>query len=305
MSEARTKNCLSYDQLSDGERQLIARAWSAVDTAFVPYSYFPVGVAILVENESGESSIFSGGNIQNPCWDVDCCAERAVTISAFEQGWRKFRTICMITAKKPGGAPCGLCRQVLAKLAPHAKLLSIQNKNNDVKVWQVPDLLPEAKVRQVVPIESLDKREKELALLAIEKAQSSSSPYSSIADGTALLARNEKGEEKVFDGIRIENGVYGGTISAARVAAHSAVTAGYRNFLSTAVYANGPIDSDDSTDNGLSTQEFVSINGACLQTLRQFGLNTKVFNVSISKKLVGCATIDEMLPDSFGPDAVT
>lgn len=304
MTGASTKNCLSYDELAEGERQLITRAWSAVDSAFVPYSYFPVGVAILVENDSGESRIFTGGNIQNPCWDVDCCAERAVTISAFEQGWRKFRTICMVTAKKPGGAPCGLCRQVLLKLAPEAKLISIQNENNDVKVWQVPELLPEAKVRKIVKLESLDQNEKQLALLAIELATSSSSPYSNIADGTALLARNNEGKEKVFDGVRIENGVYGGTISAARVAAHSAVTAGYRDFVSVAVYANGPIDPEVPSDAASLDNEFVSINGACLQTLRQFGLNTKVFNVSISKKLVGCSTIDQMLPDSFGPDAV-
>src|SRR5262249_48589269 len=154
-----------------------------------------------------------------------------------------------------------LCRQVLVELAPDAKLLCVQNKNHDVKVWTVRELLPEAKVRMVVRLEDLDEADKHLARSAIEKASSKFSPYSNIAEGTAILARNSEGKQRVFDGVRIENGVYGGTLSAPRVAAHNAVNAGFDAFLAVAVYAEerrkeGSRGRADSPSDG-----FIDVNG--------------------------------------------
>ena len=183
-------------------------------------------------------------------------------------------------------------------------MLCVQNKNHDVKVWTVRELLPEAKVREVVRFEDLDEADKHLAQLAIERASSKFSPYSKIAEGAAIVARNRAGKERNFDGVRIENGVYGGTISAARVAAHNAVNEGFDEFVAVAVYAEERRRRGSRAATDSSSNEFIAVNGACLQTLRQFGLNTRVLNVCISKRMVGCATINQLLPDSFGPDAV-
>lgn len=304
MTSTAKKMLLPYAQLNEAEKELVQKAWSAAETAYVPYSYFPVGVAILAENDVGQSQIISGGNIQNQSWDVDCCAERSVTFCAFEQGFRKLKVFCMVTPKKLGGTPCGLCRQVLIELAPEAKLLCVQDKDNDVQAWPVRELLPEAAVRQLIPIEKLIDTDKELVQRAIEKAKFSVSPYSDIADGAALLARNKSGDEKIFEGVRVENSVYGGTVSASRVAAHNAVTSGFHEFLTVAVYADGPREAISSDKRSTGREEFVNISGACLQTLRQFGHKTKVLNVSISKRSVGRTTITQLLPGSFGPEAV-
>jgi cytidine deaminase len=304
MTSTAKKMLVPYARLNEVEKQLVQKAWSGAETAYVPYSYYPVGVAVLAENNAGQSQIFSGGNIQNQSWDVDCCAERSMTFCAFEQGFRNFKIFCMVTVKKQGGTPCGLCRQVLVELASEAKLLCVQNKDNDVQIWTVRELLPEASVRQVIQIEELVESEKDLVSKAIEKAKFSLSPYTDIADGAAVLARNKGGEEKIFEGMRIENSVYGGTISATRVAANNALNSGYLEFLAVAVYADGPKEALSSSTGHSGQEEFVNISGACLQTLRQFGQSTRILNVSVSKRSVGQATITQLLPGSFGPDAV-
>lgn len=293
-----------YAQLNDVEKELVQKAWSAAENAYIPYSQFPVGVAILAENVAGQSQIVSGGNIQNQSWDVDCCAERSVTFCAFEQGFRKMKYVCMVTPKKLGGTPCGLCRQVLIELAREAKLLTVQNQDDAVQTWLVRELLPEASIRMVSRVEELLEAEKKLVQKAVENALSSLSPYSDIAHGAALLARNTAGEERVFDGVRIENSVFGGTVSATRVASYNAVSAGYREFLTVAVYADGPKESISYSNTRSEKEAFVNISGACLQTLRQFGDKTKILNISLSKESVGYATIKQLLPGSFGPEAV-
>lgn len=106
------------EECSDTEKKLIEAAKKATQQAYVPYSKFHVGAAVLLEN--GE--IISGNNQENAAYPSGLCAERttvffvnanypdqkitAIAIAAFYKG--KF-TKDVIT-------PCGACRQVLLEV---------------------------------------------------------------------------------------------------------------------------------------------------------------------------------------------
>ena len=77
--------------------------------------------------------------------------------------------------------------------------------------------------------------DKELLSMAAEAAENAYAPYSGFRVGAALIAVNEKGEEKLFTGCNVENSSYGACICAERTAAVKAVSEGYIRFRSIAV----------------------------------------------------------------------
>nr|XP_031362480.1 cytidine deaminase isoform X2 [Lonchura striata domestica] len=73
-------------------------------------SQFPVGAALLTAG--GE--IFSGCNVENACYSLGMCAERAAIQKAISEGHTSFKA--MAIASDMGDhfiTPCGACRQVM------------------------------------------------------------------------------------------------------------------------------------------------------------------------------------------------
>jgi cytidine deaminase len=101
-----------YDQLAEA-------AHAARELAYVPYSHFAVGAAVLTKS----GRIFPGGNIENAAYPMTCCAERVALFSAYAAGERSIVAIAVVTPTAEVASPCGACRQVMVELAGDVPLL--------------------------------------------------------------------------------------------------------------------------------------------------------------------------------------
>lgn len=135
---------IAYAQLSRDEQELIDFAWKASERAYIPYSEFPVGAAILGENAAGETRAFSGCNVENASYGASICAERTTACKAVSEGFRKFLKVAVVCTKQPGGSPCGICRQFLTEFGPQAIVLCVQDRDNNVIRYHLDELLPDS-----------------------------------------------------------------------------------------------------------------------------------------------------------------
>ena len=124
-------------------KTLIRRAIKAMERAYVPYSGFKVGAALLTE--SGE--IYEGCNIENAAYTPSNCAERTAFFKAVSEGERKFSAICIVGGKDGVltgyTAPCGVCRQVMMEFCdPETFRVILAVNEDDYKEFFLKDLLP-------------------------------------------------------------------------------------------------------------------------------------------------------------------
>ncbi|EPR30088.1 Cytidine deaminase [Geobacillus sp. WSUCF1] len=120
--------------------QLIAEAKKARELAYVPYSKFPVGAALLTKG----GSVYRGCNIENAAYSVCNCAERTALFKAYSEGEKEFTALAVIADTPRPVPPCGACRQVIAELCHGDMKVILANLKGDVKVMTVSELLPEA-----------------------------------------------------------------------------------------------------------------------------------------------------------------
>lgn len=95
--------------ISDDE--LLAKAYAATENSYVPYSGFPVGAALLLD----DGTVVTGCNVENASYGLTNCAERtAVFRMVAEHGGNHKIAACAIVGRKVAPChPCGACRQVL------------------------------------------------------------------------------------------------------------------------------------------------------------------------------------------------
>lgn len=100
---------------------LLAAARRAAAMAYVPYSSFPVGAAVL----TADGSMMTGCNVENASYGLTVCAERVAVWAAVAAGHRTLRAVAVAASKGTGTTPCGACRQVLHEFAPTAGELTV------------------------------------------------------------------------------------------------------------------------------------------------------------------------------------
>ena len=97
--------------------QLIAMARQAAQNAYVPYSHFKVGAAILGEG----GGIYTGCNVENASLGLTICAERNACTTMVAQGERRIAAVAIYGGERGGdAAPCGACRQFMLEFADEA-----------------------------------------------------------------------------------------------------------------------------------------------------------------------------------------
>lgn len=121
-------------------KDLVDKATAMLDKAYVPYSHFPVGAALI--SKSGE--VFAGCNIENASYGLSNCAERTAIFKAVSEGHTSFDYL-VITGNTEGPiSPCGACRQVMAEFCEADMPVLLTNKKGKVKETTVKELLPGA-----------------------------------------------------------------------------------------------------------------------------------------------------------------
>lgn len=120
-----------YQDLIEKARQVRAKA-------YVPYSNFPVGAALL--GRSG--TVYTGCNVENAAYPLTTCAERTAVTKAVSEGEREFEAIAVVTAT--GATPCGACRQILREFAgPEGDLtVIVADLEGQVRTFTIDELLP-------------------------------------------------------------------------------------------------------------------------------------------------------------------
>ena len=114
---------------------LVKAAIDATKYAYVPYSNFKVGAAILAEN----GTIYTGCNIENASYSPTNCAERTAIFKAVSEGVTKFKKIAVVGG--PNGnlenycPPCGVCRQVISEFADENFELILGTSENTYAVY--------------------------------------------------------------------------------------------------------------------------------------------------------------------------
>ncbi|MBY6035446.1 cytidine deaminase [Fictibacillus nanhaiensis] len=122
------------------KEQLMEQAKSAREKAYVPYSKFQVGAALL----SADGKVYSGANIENAAYSLTCCAERTALFKAYTEGDTKFSALAVVADTKRPVPPCGACRQVISELCPPDMPVYLTNLKGDVQELVVKELLPGA-----------------------------------------------------------------------------------------------------------------------------------------------------------------
>ncbi|MGE5559452.1 MAG: cytidine deaminase [Chloroflexota bacterium] len=118
---------------------LIAEAIKARDAAYVPYSHFAVGAAVLAAN----GRIYRGCNIENAAYGLTNCAERTALFKAVSEGAGELLAIAVVTPTSDVASPCGACRQVMAELGPRMTVI-LANLDGKSIVTDVATILPGA-----------------------------------------------------------------------------------------------------------------------------------------------------------------
>ncbi|BCR35540.1 cytidine deaminase [Mariniplasma anaerobium] len=120
----------------------IEQAKLARNKAYVPYSKFKVGAAILLK----DGTYIHGANIENASYPLANCAERSALFSLLSQGYKKEDIVSMtiIADSEHPISPCGACRQVMHELMPKDTPIYLANLKGEVKETDPDDLLPYA-----------------------------------------------------------------------------------------------------------------------------------------------------------------
>jgi cytidine deaminase len=125
----------------DLQDKLIRLAKEAQENAYIPYSKFPIGVALITE----DGDIYTGCNIENISYPLTNCGERTAIFKMIsEKGPKgKIKAITVTTKADIPCSPCGACRQVIQEFSTPDTVVIYKGPNGFVTV-PISELLPGA-----------------------------------------------------------------------------------------------------------------------------------------------------------------
>ena len=122
--------------------ELAKAAIAARKMAYVPYSNFQVGAALL----ASDGTVFTGCNVESAAYSPTCCAERTALVKAVSEGTQKFQTIAVVGGHKDASTleycyPCGVCRQMLYEFGGDNLQVIVAKSVDDYNVHMLSELL--------------------------------------------------------------------------------------------------------------------------------------------------------------------
>lgn len=120
-------------------KELIDRAIKAREHAYVPYSSFKVGAALLTKS----GKIYEGANIESASFSLTNCAERTAFFKAVYDGEREFEAIAIVGGKDDlvFCPPCGACREVMNEFCKGDFKIILLEKGEE-KVYTLDEIMP-------------------------------------------------------------------------------------------------------------------------------------------------------------------
>jgi cytidine deaminase len=119
---------------------LLAAAREMQEHAYVPYSGFRVGAALL----AADGRVFTGANVENAAYSPTICAERVALPAAVVAGARELTALAVVGDGDGPCTPCGVCRQTLYEFAPDLVVIAAGATGEPARYVLSRDLLPEA-----------------------------------------------------------------------------------------------------------------------------------------------------------------
>ena len=121
---------------------LMESARKAKVNAYMPYSKFPVGAALLLK----DGTVINGVNVENVSFGATNCAERTAMFTAVANGYKKgdFQAIAIAGDTEDFLPPCCICRQVLAEFCSPEMPVYLTNEKNDILELTLKELTPYA-----------------------------------------------------------------------------------------------------------------------------------------------------------------
>ena len=123
--------------------ELLLQAREAARRAYVPYSRFHVGAAMLMPNDE----VIQSCNVENASYGITICAERAGVVIMISQGKHKPLAIAVTGSHEDRDdyfkipcPPCGACRQALMEF--NTEMLVVLASKDGAKVFELKKLLP-------------------------------------------------------------------------------------------------------------------------------------------------------------------
>jgi cytidine deaminase len=118
--------------------KLVTAARAARRNAYVPYSHYAVGAAVLAKS----GKVYTGCNVENAAYPTSLCAERVAIFKAVSEGERELIALAVVTSNV--GSPCGACRQVFSEFAEDdAVILLATARGNRRKKFTMKQILPD------------------------------------------------------------------------------------------------------------------------------------------------------------------
>ena len=121
-------------------RNLVKIAIDARENAYVPYSKFKVGAAVLTEDDT----IYTGCNIENASYGATNCAERTAIFKAVSEGHKEIKAIAIVGDMSTNTYACGICRQVIVEFATKDIQIILVKNENDYMIKTMEEILPGA-----------------------------------------------------------------------------------------------------------------------------------------------------------------
>ena len=122
--------------------KLCELAIEAMSHAYVPYSGYKVGAALLC----ADGTVYQGCNIENAAYGPTNCAERTAFFKAVYDGYRDFTAIAVcggkdgiITGVFP---PCGVCRQVMREFCDDDFVIYMVDADGKYESHTLAEILP-------------------------------------------------------------------------------------------------------------------------------------------------------------------